>query len=291
MTTSPAPSDSLKITAKVINGGLAGVIGVSLSFPLDTAKTRLQNQTILPGEKPKFTGLATAIQYLHKNGGIKTLYAGYAANIGLIVFEKAIKLAINDVMRDKMTNKETGKIAIHCEILAGMSAGFSQTIITTPMELLKIKGQQKGQPLGESLRKIMANEGVVGFYRGWGSTLVRELPFACLYFPLYGNLRNTDLFQHGKSFAGNLAAGLIAGMIGGGAVTPFDVVKTRLQTSSASDKRQTWMQCARSVYVEGNGFKPFFKGAGPRMICIGVLMSICQGIYELQVGEKLLGMV
>lgn len=37
---------------KVINGGIAGIIGVSCVFPLDLVKTRLQNQQVGPnGER------------------------------------------------------------------------------------------------------------------------------------------------------------------------------------------------------------------------------------------------
>jgi hypothetical protein len=37
---SPWPS----ISAKLINGGIAGLVGVTCVFPIDLAKTRLQNQ-------------------------------------------------------------------------------------------------------------------------------------------------------------------------------------------------------------------------------------------------------
>lgn len=45
-------SDPNSLLPKIINGGIAGIIGVSCVFPLDLVKTRLQNQQIGPnGEK------------------------------------------------------------------------------------------------------------------------------------------------------------------------------------------------------------------------------------------------
>ncbi|KAK9743840.1 Mitochondrial carrier protein [Popillia japonica] len=46
------PIQQFALLPKIINGGIAGIIGVSCVFPLDLVKTRLQNQQIGPkGEK------------------------------------------------------------------------------------------------------------------------------------------------------------------------------------------------------------------------------------------------
>lgn len=43
---------SRRLVPKIVNGGIAGIIGVSCVFPLDLVKTRLQNQQVGPnGER------------------------------------------------------------------------------------------------------------------------------------------------------------------------------------------------------------------------------------------------
>ena len=37
---------TFSIVPKIVNGGIAGIIGVSCVFPLDLVKTRLQNQQV-----------------------------------------------------------------------------------------------------------------------------------------------------------------------------------------------------------------------------------------------------
>jgi len=279
------------VACKVIDGGLAGITGVSATFPMDLAKTRLQNQVTMAGETPKYKNLFHAMKVVAKSEGVAALYSGYSVNVGFIVFEKAIKLVANDMFRLWLAD-ENGHVNLKSSILAGSSAGAAQTIVTTPMELLKIKGQEAGSR-GERFNAIKAMrdiaggpEGLKGFYRGWCSTLVRDVPFSFLYFPLYAELHYMDSFGGGESFKGNLLAGMIAGSVAGGLSTPTDVIKTRLQNQSPDEVKMSWMECFGKVKQEG--IKAFYKGAGPRMICIGSLFAVAQGFYELGTGKKVL---
>lgn len=276
---------------KVIDGGLAGVAGVTATFPLDLAKTRLQKQMVPVGGVPKYKNMMHTVAVVAREEGAAGLYSGYKVNVSFIVFEKAVKLVCNDFFRHLLTDKDSGKISLGAECLAGSSAGAMQSAVTTPMELLKIKGQVAASQ-GKSfdtikvMSNIMKTEGPRGFYRGWCSTLVRDVPFSFLYFPLYANLKNTETFGNGTSFIGNLSAGMVAGMVAGGGSTPFDVVKTRLQDLPAG-QTQSWVDCVKETHAK-EGTKAFFKGTGPRMICIGALFAVAQGFYELGIGKSIL---
>lgn len=46
-----------RLLPKIINGGIAGIIGVSVVFPLDLVKTRLQNQPIGPSGERMYTSM------------------------------------------------------------------------------------------------------------------------------------------------------------------------------------------------------------------------------------------
>jgi solute carrier family 25 protein 39/40 len=97
---------------------------------------------------------------------------------------------------------------------------------------------------------------VRGMFTGLGATLARDVPFTALYWcgvePIRGSLlahhppsprSSLDPLHHAPSsapsehsasdvFLANLTAGAVSGALAAAATTPFDVVKTRLQTAT-----------------------------------------------------------
>ena len=88
------------------------------------------------------------------------------------------------------------------EMAAGAGAGLCQIVITTPMELLKIQLQDAGRVAlnkGGATAKLSATSialslvrerGIMGLYRGIGATLLRDVTFSAIYFPLFANLNS-----------------------------------------------------------------------------------------------------
>uniref|UniRef100_A0A2K6FHD7 Solute carrier family 25 member 22 n=1 Tax=Propithecus coquereli TaxID=379532 RepID=A0A2K6FHD7_PROCO len=134
----------ISLPAKLINGGIAGLIGVTCVFPIDLAKTRLQNQQ--NGQR-MYTSMSDCLIKTIRSEGYFGMYRGAAVNLTLVTPEKAIKLAANDFFRHQLS-KDGQKLTLPKEMLAGCGAGTCQVIVTTPMEMLKIQLQDAGR-IGE----------------------------------------------------------------------------------------------------------------------------------------------
>lgn len=293
---------------KIINGGIAGIIGVSCVFPLDLVKTRLQNQQIKSNGEKMYTSMLDCFKKTYKAEGYFGMYRGSAVNILLITPEKAIKLAANDFFRHRLTTD--GSLSIIRQMLAGGLAGFCQIIITTPMELLKIQMQDAGRiaaqakEAGRTIPKTSAtkialdlfkSKGITGLYKGIGATMLRDVSFSIVYFPLFATLN--DIGPRKKDSSGeavfwwSFLSGCAAGSFAALAVNPFDVIKTRLQAIKKIEGETQFngvSDCIRKTFSM-EGPQAFFKGGLCRMIVIAPLFGIAQMVYYLGVAESMLG--
>ncbi|PVU89664.1 hypothetical protein BB559_004995 [Furculomyces boomerangus] len=296
---------SQRLFGKLVNGAVAGITGVSIIYPIDIAKTRLQNQRPLPNGSMPYRGVIDCIRKIVVSDGIKGLYRGLIPNLVGITPEKAIKLAVNDSMRGYFASKNgtsPEKISIVHGMISGGVAGFCQVVATNPMEIVKIQLQVATQP-GSSVValqshanninafSVVRNLGIKGLYKGSMATLLRDVPFSVIFFPL--SALNTKLIQkffYGKStndkpaFSSIFAGSLLSGIVAAVAVTPADVIKTRLQAnwkSSSTNSKETILSCGKDI-VQKEGIKGLFRGSVPRAMTTAPLFGIALMVYEIQ---------
>lgn len=175
-----------------------------------------------------------------------------------------------------------------------ISASFGEIAACTvrvPAEVIKQRAQASQYASSISaFRAILANnsgEGVFrGLYRGWTSTILREIPFTAIQFPLYewmktkfASIRARDDSTTVSSFA--ISDGAIAGSIAGGIAafitTPLDVLKTRLMLHHSP----IGLGELASKIVNEDGYRAFWRGAGPRTLWISAGGAIFLGTYEI----------
>lgn len=268
----------LPLPIKLGVGAIAGIIGTTCIFPIDLIKTRLQAATSSTNPIKIFQNI------IANEGGIKALYRGLGPNLIGVTPEKAIKLAANELFREYF-EKEDGSIEVYQEVLAGGGAGFCQVIATNPMEITKIQMQMQAllpQAERQSATQVVKTLGLKGLYTGTMATLSRDVPFSVLFFPAYANIKKYFADENGNNSLGTtLISGGVAGAIAAGAVTPSDVIKTRLQMKGGKEKYQSMGNALRKILNE-EGVSALYKGAIPRMAVVGPLFAITLVCFEQQ---------
>lgn len=172
-----------RATAGLSAGGLAAMIG----NPADLALIRMQSDGLKPlAARAHYTSVVDALTRIAKNEGIAALWAGafptvvraMALNFGQLAFFSEAKTQL----------KQKTQLAPHAQTLtASAIAGFFASFFSLPFDFVKtrLQKQSKGADgrlpysgMGDCFRKVAREEGILRFYRGFGTYYVRIAPHA-----------------------------------------------------------------------------------------------------------------
>ncbi|SPP80094.1 calcium-binding mitochondrial carrier protein Aralar1 isoform X1 [Drosophila guanche] len=267
-------------------GSFAGAVGATVVYPIDLVKTRMQNQRAgsYIGEVA-YRNSWDCFKKVIRHEGALGLYRGLLPQLMGVAPEKAIKLTVNDLVRDKLSDKR-GNIPVWSEILAGGCAGASQVVFTNPLEIVKIRLQVAGEiASGNKIRawSVVRELGLFGLYKGARACLLRDVPFSAIYFPTYAHTKAMMADKNGYNHPLTLlAAGAIAGVPAASLVTPADVIKTRLQVVARSGQTTyTGVWDATKKIMAEEGPRAFWKGTAARVFRSSPQFGVTLVTYEL----------
>lgn len=244
-------------------------------YPLDVVKTRIQLQ-VGTAAQAEYTGVIDCFSKIIKTEGPSTLYRGISAPILMEAPKRATKFAANDEW-GKFWKKTFGveKLNQSLAILNGASAGATESFIVVPFELVKIRLQDKSKasyykgPI-DVLMKTVKAEGLLSLYNGLEATLWRHIVWNAGYFGVIFQVR--DLLPTAKDKTSQTTNDLISGMIGGivgtALNTPFDVVKSRIQ-SGAHPGKYVWTLPSLGMILREEGAAALYKGFLPKVLRLG----------------------
>jgi solute carrier family 25 S-adenosylmethionine transporter 26 len=282
----PFPSANPRTQA----GGLAGTTVDLTLYPIDTLKTRLQSSAgFLPSGG--FSGIYR---------GVGSAIVGSAPSAALFfVTYDSIKRLLAPTPRIAYTASGTPykEIATYEERwrqplthMAAASAGeVAACAVRVPTEVVKQRAQALQHPSSlEALKYILGQRAKIGvagvwreMYRGWSITIMREVPFTIIQFPLWEALKSYSL-SHSSSPNPSVSAtqsalfGSLAGAVAAGFTTPLDVLKTRLMLAR---ERVGGLEMLRRILRE-SGPGALFSGIGPRIFWISAGGAIFLGSYQ-----------
>lgn len=162
--------------------------------------------------------------------------------------------------------------------------------IRVPTEVIKQR-MQAGihSSMMNAVSHTYMKEGIRGFYTGYKITILREIPFSLIQFPLYERFKNIirkvsnrEIHSYESALCGSVSGGIAAAI-----TTPLDVIKTRMMLLNDSNgiAYNGLIDTVKRIGIEGNStiagnMKVFFAGVQPRVMWISIGGFFFFGAYE-----------
>eukprot|EP00040_Diaphanoeca_grandis_P029430 m.172466 g.172466 ORF g.172466 m.172466 type:complete len:290 (+) comp31685_c11_seq1:98-967(+) len=265
-------------------GGAGGASLVVVGHPLDTAKVKLQ--TAAHGQ---YKGTFDVLSRTFQAEGVTGLYRGMAAPLAGIapifaVYFWGFGMGKNyAVQLGGPLVKPDGSISTLGIMFGGGFSAIPGTVLMVPGDRIKVMLQATGSTLKgpvEAFKKINAEAGVRGFYKGTALTFARDCPGSVAYYGGYEVAR--DLMARGgdPSVAVTLTAGGLAGWANWLVAVPPDTIKSRLQSAPPGKYPGGGMQVARELMATG-GVLSLYRGLGPALIRAFPANAACFLGYEM----------
>ena len=266
----------------LVAGGMAGTTVDIALFPIDTLKTRLQSP-----------------HGFIKAGGFRGVYRGIMAAAAGSSPGAALFFGTYETMKPTVSKLQTAYLGENSSpaLTHMISASIGEAaacLVRVPTEVVKSKMQTNAAGastlkstvqlvLSEKDGRAFASSIFGGLYRGYGITLMREVPFAFIQFPLYERFKVEWGKTQGYETSPIQAAtcGSISGGIAAGLTTPLDVIKTRLMLGS--DKNGVPYKGARDIVerlLKEEGSSILLSGIQPRVMWISIGGFVFFGAYE-----------
>ncbi|XP_061778898.1 mitochondrial brown fat uncoupling protein 1 [Nerophis lumbriciformis] len=268
------------LAVKMASAGAAACIADIITFPLDTAKVRLQVQ----GEKAveatkniRYRGVFGTISTMVRTEGPRSLYNGLVAGLQRQLCFASVRIGLYDNVRDFYTGGAQNP-GVLMRILAGCTTGAMAVSFAQPTDVVKVRFQAQVNLDGvarrysgtmQAYKHIFQNEGLRGLWKGTLPNITRNALVNCTELVTYDLIKEAIL-RH-KLMSDNLPCHFVSAF-GAGFVTtviasPVDVVKTRYMNSPPGQYKSA-INCAWTMMTK-EGPTAFYKGFVPSFLRLG----------------------
>ncbi|XP_074160142.1 dicarboxylate carrier SLC25A8 isoform X2 [Sminthopsis crassicaudata] len=280
-------------TVKFLGAGTAACIADLITFPLDTAKVRLQIQgesqgAIRASTTAQYRGVLGTILTMVKTEGPGSLYSGLVAGLQRQMSFASVRIGLYDSVKQFYT-KGSEHASIGSRLLAGCTTGALAVAVAQPTDVVKVRFQAQAQARGGSRRyqgtmdaykTIAREEGLRGLWKGTLPNVARNAIVNCAELVTYDLIKDALLKAHLMTddlpchFTSAFGAGFCTTII----ASPVDVVKTRYM-NSATGQYASAGHCALTM-LRKEGPQAFYKGFMPSFLRLGSWNVVMFVTYE-----------
>ncbi|XP_042789854.1 mitochondrial brown fat uncoupling protein 1 isoform X3 [Panthera tigris] len=214
------------MAVKIFSAGVAACVADVITFPLDTAKVRLQIQgECQTSSTIKYKGVLGTISTLAKTEGPMKLYSGLPAGlqrqisfaslrIGLYdtvqeffsagkerttpnltrnVIINCTELVTYDLMKEALVKNKLLADDLPCHFVSALIAGFCTTVLSSPVDVVKTRfvnsppGQYTSVP--NCAITMLTKEGPLAFFKGFVPSFLRLGSWNVIMFVCFEQLK------------------------------------------------------------------------------------------------------
>ncbi|KIY01153.1 uncharacterized protein Z520_02705 [Fonsecaea multimorphosa CBS 102226] len=299
-------------TFHFLAGLTSGVSSAVLLQPADLLKTRVQQshssslltvlRSILSGPHPVASLWRGTVPSALRTGFGSALYFTSLSSLRQILANNTARANGGDgAPIPRKSSSVLPKLSNIQNLITGATARVFAGLIMMPVTVIKVRFESdmySYKSLASATRSIFAQEGIKGFFSGFGATAIRDAPYAGLYVLFYEASKthlskvfslHTMTTSQGQtrpstsaSASINASSGVIAAGLATSITNPFDAVKTRLQLMPQK-YGNTWK--AARLMLKEDGIKSFFDGLALRMGRKAMSSALAWTVYEELIGR------
>lgn len=239
-----------------------------------------------------FEGTLDAFVKITKTEGITSLWSGLPPTLVMALPATVLYFTVYDQLRNSLKKKfknDDESLQFWIPVVAGGTARTFAATLISPLEMIRTKMQSRRfsySEIGQAVKKMVKNEGFFSLWKGLNATLLRDVPFSCLYWANYENFKRI-FEQPNPTFGFSFFAGACSGTVAAVVTLPFDVVKTHRQIelgeievmkdNKPPPKKIT--DVMMNIYKQ-RGASGLFTGIVPRVVKVAPACAIMISTYE-----------
>ncbi|XP_037543460.1 solute carrier family 25 member 35 isoform X1 [Nematolebias whitei] len=272
-------------------GGVAACGACLFTNPLEVVKTRMQLQGELRSRgtyQVYYRNVFHAFYTIGKVDGVAGLQKGLAPALFYQLCMNGVRLGSYAIIESAGYIHTNGRVSAVKTTLAGAAAGVVGAVMGSPVYLVKthlqsqstssiaVGHQYKHEGMVHALRVIYRQHGVLGLWRGSSAAVPRVSVGSATQLSTFSSSK--ELVVDLQVFPDNswlvaLSAGMISSVVVVMAMTPFDVVSTRLYNQPVDHRGKGQLyngftDCV-SKTLKKEGLTGLYKGLGASYFRLG----------------------
>jgi len=268
-------SDKLTYYQTMVAGAVSRTCAQTIMHPANTYKTLLQLRGSTSRTLPRLT--------------MERLLRGADAQFVMSLPHGAFYFSVIEQAKFQISKVMPSKLNFLADFAASTVSTTICSIVSTPQMVLTDRLMADVYPSFQvAVRRILQEDGIMGFYAGWWPALAQKIPSYGLTWMFFQDFKGRYIkaFNKKPSNQDNFLLGALAAAGATTVMIPMDTIKTRLVTQAADCPHayKGVFDCFVRILRE-EGPKALYRSLPPRLLSVVPMIAIQFGVYEFMKGR------